>query len=151
MGDFASTDIPIMFNNLQNMVEGEALERSATSINSIKEKIASGQIDPNEKFTLYFPGQIGQKDRTVQEALDFMEEGKGKLRANVDMNFKDLEKLEWRQQWAKQAKIFDEDGLTMSDVATMAGKQILQLPLAYFTYGMSAALQETAGKRSGCR
>ena len=149
MGDFASTDIPIMFNNLQNMVEGEALERSATSINSIKEKIASGQIDPNEKFTLYFPGQIGQKDRTVQEALDFMEEGKGKLRANVDINFKDLEKLEWRQQWAKQAKIFDEDGLTMSDVATMAGKQILQLPLAYFTYGMSAALQETAGNYGG--
>ena len=82
-----------MFNNLQNMVEGEALERSATSINSIKEKIASGQIDPNEKFTLYFPGQIGQKDRTVQEALDFMEEGKGKLRANVDMNLRILKSL----------------------------------------------------------
>ena len=147
--DSAFTDIPILFNDLQNMVEGEALERSATSINSIKEKIASGRIDPNEKFTLYFPGQIGQKDRTVQEALDFMEEGKGKLRANVDANFKDLEKLKWRQQWAKQAKTFDEDGLTMSDVATMVGKQILQLPLAYFTYGMSAALQETAGNYGG--
>ena len=159
IGDFAGTEIPIMFNNLQNMIEGGDVRQSSERVDLLKNKIESGEINLDDKFDLDFINnnyetttqveykalkELGE-NATIKDVLNYMEEREVKMKADVQVNLDDLSKLEWRQQWAKQAKIFDEDGLTMSDVATMAGKQLLQLPLAYFTFGISAALQETAG------
>ena len=159
VGDFAGTEIPIMFNNLQNMIEGGDVRQSSERVDLLKNKIESGEINLDDKFDLDFINnnyetttqveykalkELGE-NATIKDVLSYMEEREVKMKADVQVNLDDLSKLEWRQQWAKQAKIFDEDGLTMSDVATMAGKQLLQLPLAYFTFGVSAALQETAG------
>ena len=161
---FLSETIPIAFNNLQNMVEGGNLNQSSRRADKLKDILLNQESDFNkeDKFDQKFINEnydsttrvefkaleeIGE-DGTIQDAIDYMEKREIKMKADVQTNFDDLAKLEWRQQWERQANIFDEDGLTGIDIATMAGKQIFQLPLAYFTYGMSAALQETAGNYS---
>ncbi len=159
IGDFVTTDIPRVWNNLQNMIEGGDYNQSSTRVDILKEKLNLQDINLSDKFDKNFINnnyetttqveykalkEIGEEG-TIEDALNYMETRELEMKENVIVNFEDLEKIEWRAQWAKEAKIFDEDGLTMSDVATMAGKQILQLPLAYFTFGMSAALQETGG------
>lgn len=157
--DFLGTDIPQNILELQDMYKGELLAQDENNLNLLKEDLKSGKINKDDRF-----GDINQRDfikklnhaqmkgigklgenPSIQDVVDFFEKDIGDREKNIDLNLKELHKLEWRQQWAKQAKIADEDGLTLSDVATMAGKQILQLPLAYFTGGLSAALQETAG------
>ena len=161
---FLSETIPIAFNNLQNMVEGGDFNQSSRRADKLKDILLNQESDFNkeDKFDQKFINEnydsttqvefkaleeIGE-DGTIQDAIDYMEKREIEMKADVQTNFDDLAKLEWRQQWERQANILDEDGLTGIDIATMAGKQIFQLPLAYFTYGMSAALQETAGNYS---
>tara|TARA_R100000935_G_scaffold47562_1_gene71663 strand:+ start:2647 stop:10464 length:7818 start_codon:yes stop_codon:yes gene_type:complete len=154
---FVSESIPIAFNNLQNMVESVPFARGQKLYENLQDFIKKEEVKLTDKIPenadeiLGLDIDAGQVKRmvgenaTYQDLVNHFEKGIGEIDESIKENFEDLDKYKWKQQWERQANIFDEDGLTGMDVATMAGKQILQMPLAFFTFGMSAALQETAG------
>ena len=133
------------FRGVVSMFEGEAVNINTEKLQSIKDRIESGEIKPTDKISeTVNAGRVSVvQTKTAEEWIDEYTELKEKSEISLNETLDELDKLEWKSQWYAVSEVFDEDGLTLKDVVGMGAQQVLQIPLAAFTYGMSAAVQET--------
>ena len=133
------------FKGVVSMFEGEAVNINTEKLQSIKDRIESGEIKPTDEIseTVNAGRASIVQTKTAEEWIDEYTELKEKSEISLNETLDELDKLEWKSQWYAVSEVFDEDGLTLKDVVGMGAQQILQIPLAAFTYGMSAAIQET--------
>ena len=133
------------FKGVVSMFEGEAVNINTEKLQSIKDRIESGEIKPTDEISeTVNAGRVSViQTKTAEEWIGEYTELKEKSEISLNETLNELDKLEWKSQWYAVSEVFDEDGLTLKDVVGMGAQQVLQIPLAAFTYGMSAAIQET--------
>ena len=133
------------FKGVVSMFEGEAVNINTEKLQSIKDRIESGEIKPTDEIseTVNAGRASIVQTKTAEEWIGEYTELKEKSEISLNETLNELDKLEWKSQWYAVSEVFDEDGLTLKDVVGMGAQQVLQIPLAAFTYGMSAAIQET--------
>ena len=133
--------------NLQKRIDEEKLDPNAEYIpesNAMIEKRTQGDRDYEGDAYRYITPEEG-KPITNQQVLDYMKTKVDKSDKFIIDNLEELEDLNWKSQWINMPQVFDKEWnftANFADFKGILGKQILQLPLAYFTGGLSAAAQE---------
>ena len=166
--NFIKYDIPSSYS-------GDKLASAETAdifdqANDLQKRIEEGKLDPNAVWNAAESKKsgrydyVGRKQRdyegdaeryiqgisnpTNQDVLDFMRNKEIKSEDFTMNTLEDLEKLEWKKQWANVPELFDDDFNFVGDKKDffgILGSQVLQIPLAYLTRGLSAAGQEFGG------
>ena len=138
-------------NDLQKRIEEGKLDPEAVW-NSAESK-KSGRYDYVGREQRDYEGDAeryiqGISNPTNQDVLDFMRNKETKSEDFTMDTLEDLEDLEWKKQWANVPELFDDNYNFVGDkkdFAGILGSQVLQIPLAYLTRGLSAAGQEFGG------
>ena len=136
------------FQSILSGVKGSANSQNVKNLNEIKARLDSGEI----KLTDDVSRVIGEGTRaasmqtkTAEEWLNEYTELQEGSEESLSKTLDYLNKLEWKSQWTKANEFTDEDGMTANDLVGSITQNVLQIPLAMLTYGVSAAMQEGGG------
>ena len=138
-------------NDLQKRIEEGKLDPEAVWSGAESKK--SGRYDYVGREQRDYEGDAeryiqGISNPTNQDVLDFMRNKETNSEDFTMDTLEDLEDLEWKKQWANVPELFDDNYNFVGDkkdFAGILGSQVLQIPLAYLTRGLSAAGQEFGG------
>ena len=143
------------FQNTLSAVKGEANTKVKDKLQTIQKRLESGEIKLGDDVTQVM-GE-GTRNATIQTktAQEWVDEYTNVVQNTEESLNKTLDyinKLEWKSQWRKANEFLDEDGMTPNDLVGAITQNVLQIPLAMLTYGVSAAIQEGgAGYRANLK
>jgi hypothetical protein len=96
----------------------------------------AGRVDP-------FSGRVVYDYGNKEEAIKFRKDELIKTHNNFMESFSKYEEYQQVLDKIEQAKVFDKDGLTFSDVRSIVGTQGAQMLGTMFTFGLSTYAQES--------
>jgi len=140
---------------LEAMLENDVLKDLFTKSEELQTKINNGELTLEDEIEYDIVRsarentKLGSKTGTVKEVLDIYNSRMEKEREEIGETLLDINELENDLTLFTKNELWDEDGMTFSDVAGIAGEQVLQLPLALLGYGIGATAQEMANNYIG--
>lgn len=145
---FANT-FPKAFEETKLGATSVLLQSYQDEIDSLKDEIEKGTLSVNDEVKFDETGKSGefskQQNRkgTVQDKINALEKTISEdLTKNAIDRITKIRGYEDKLSIFRNAEVFDEDGLTLTDLGTMIGDQLPQVGLAMLTYGIGNMAQE---------